>query len=168
MGPGFILPLICPLPMVVTIHDLTFELFPEVHETIKRFYFRAMIRSSQKGQAGFGDIENHDGGRTVCCPIVGKNRKRPCWRLVVWAVPKRHLQAHRSITLFLGTLEPRKNLKRLLAAWNGLGPEVRVGHDLVVVGATGWMIDELLVGAGERSDVVFAGQVTDVSNWLNG
>jgi hypothetical protein len=32
--------------MVVTIYDLTFQLFPSVHERIKRYYFPAMIRAA--------------------------------------------------------------------------------------------------------------------------
>jgi len=171
-GPGFVLPLISPLPMVVTIHDLTFELFPEVHETIKRFYFPAMIRGAVKkarrvlaiSRTTMGDLNRllpDSRGKTEVTLLAARSLGRA-------EAPPAGAPEH--YALFLGTLEPRKNLKRLLAAWNGLGPEVRGAMHLVVVGATGWMIDELFVGAGERSDVVFAGQVTDaqLAQWMKG
>ncbi|MGH2870649.1 MAG: glycosyltransferase family 4 protein, partial [Solirubrobacteraceae bacterium] len=40
--------------------------------------------------------------------------------------------------LAVGTLEPRKNLPRLVAAYAGLDPELQAAHQLVVVGASGW------------------------------
>jgi glycosyltransferase involved in cell wall biosynthesis len=40
--------------------------------------------------------------------------------------------------LAVGTLEPRKNLPRLVAAYAGLDPELQAAHRLVVVGASGW------------------------------
>ncbi len=40
--------------------------------------------------------------------------------------------------LAVGTLEPRKNLPRLVAAYSALEDELQVPHPLVVVGALGW------------------------------
>ncbi len=40
--------------------------------------------------------------------------------------------------LAVGTLEPRKNLPRLVAAYSALEEELQAGHPLVVVGALGW------------------------------
>ncbi|MCG2586394.1 glycosyltransferase family 4 protein [Massilia sp. TS11] len=46
--------------------------------------------------------------------------------------------------LFVGTLQPRKNLERLLAAWRALPPAVRAEHPLVIVGARGWRCESLV------------------------
>lgn len=46
--------------------------------------------------------------------------------------------------LAVGTLEPRKNLPRLVAGFVRLDPELRRGHPLVVVGALGWQAGETL------------------------
>ncbi|MGB9184455.1 MAG: glycosyltransferase family 1 protein [Solirubrobacteraceae bacterium] len=40
--------------------------------------------------------------------------------------------------LAVGTLEPRKNLPRLVAAYGALDPNLQAAHRLVVVGASGW------------------------------
>jgi hypothetical protein len=49
----------------------------------------------------------------------------------------------RPYVLTVGTLEPRKNLLTLMRAFDRLGSEAD-GHDLVVVGARGWLDRELL------------------------
>jgi len=46
--------------------------------------------------------------------------------------------------LAVGTLEPRKNLPRLVAAYSALDPELQRRHPLVVVGALGWETHETL------------------------
>ncbi len=46
--------------------------------------------------------------------------------------------------LAVGTLEPRKNLPRLVAAYRDLGTELQAEHPLVVVGPPGWEMGETL------------------------
>jgi glycosyltransferase involved in cell wall biosynthesis len=46
--------------------------------------------------------------------------------------------------LFVGTLQPRKNLERLLDAWLGLPPALRAERALVIVGSAGWRCESLL------------------------
>lgn len=68
--------------------------------------------------------------------------------------------------LAVGTLEPRKNLPRLVAAYAALDPEAQAAHPLVVVGARGWStgptmaalqsLGERCVTLGHVSDAVLA------------
>jgi alpha-1,3-rhamnosyl/mannosyltransferase len=46
--------------------------------------------------------------------------------------------------LFVGTLQPRKNVGRLLEAWLALPQNVRAERQLVIVGSAGWRCEELL------------------------
>ncbi len=64
--------------------------------------------------------------------------------------------------LAVGTLEPRKNLPRLVAAYGSLPPELQGRHPLVVVGAAGWETGETLSALrslGERCTML--GHVSD-------
>lgn len=56
--------------------------------------------------------------------------------------------------LALGTLEPRKNLPRLIEAFAGLAPELRAGHELVLVGGGGWATGEIDTAIARHRDVV--------------
>ena len=46
--------------------------------------------------------------------------------------------------LTVGTLQPRKNIERLLQAYLALPPVVRAARQLVIVGAPGWRSEELV------------------------
>jgi glycosyltransferase involved in cell wall biosynthesis len=66
--------------------------------------------------------------------------------------------------LAVGTLEPRKNLPRLVAAYSSLDEAEQARHRLVVVGATGWQTGETLDALrslGERCEML--GYVSDAA-----
>jgi alpha-1,3-rhamnosyl/mannosyltransferase len=64
--------------------------------------------------------------------------------------------------LAAGTLEPRKNLPRLIGAFAGLEPEVRRNVSLVLVGARGWETDATFAAVAQHRDLVRTlGFVTD-------
>lgn len=62
--------------------------------------------------------------------------------------------------LFIGTLQPRKNLKGLLQAFRSLPEGIRKKHKLVVVGRDGWGNEELL-------PELFALEAQGEARWLN-
>lgn len=59
--------------------------------------------------------------------------------------------------LAVGTLQPRKNLARVLAAHRALPPRVRRERPLVIVGRMGWGMDEVLpaIRAGQAAEEVY-------------
>jgi glycosyltransferase involved in cell wall biosynthesis len=66
--------------------------------------------------------------------------------------------------LAVGTLEPRKNLPRLVAAYAEMPPELQAAHPLVVVGAMGWETNgtlQALRSLGERCTML--GYVSDAA-----
>ncbi|MFN2185417.1 MAG: glycosyltransferase family 4 protein, partial [Anaerolineae bacterium] len=70
----------------------------------------------------------------------------------------------RPYVLFVGTLEPRKNLRRLLRAYALLDEALRTRHQLVIAGGRGWGgvdIHALIREAGLDGQVVATGYVED-------
>jgi glycosyltransferase involved in cell wall biosynthesis len=65
--------------------------------------------------------------------------------------------------LFVGTLEPRKNLERLIRAFLALDKKLRQNIDLVIVGAEGWGGGNFFktLKSYESDSVKFLGQVDD-------
>lgn len=76
------------------------------------------------------------------------------------AAPAQREGLDRPYVLAVGTLEPRKNLERLLDAWLLLDPEVRDAHVLALVGPRGWD-DESIVRKAERAGALLLGRVSD-------
>lgn len=162
-GPTFVLPLIMSCPSVVSIHDLTFEMFPELHEPIKRYYFPWMIRRAVN--------------RAKAILTISQSTANDLERLIKQSCGKTHVTLlaatrHESenhdarlieqpYVLFIGTVEPRKNLLRLLQAWKSLSDIEKSGRLLVVIGAIGWMVDEVRDIAQDDPTVKFVGHVSD-------
>jgi glycosyltransferase involved in cell wall biosynthesis len=165
-GAGFILPLLSSRPMVVTIYDLTFQLFPSVHERIKRYYFPAMIRAAvRKAQqviaisaATRDDLQRllpQSRGKTTVTLLAPRE-------FVTQALTDGSVACGaENYVLFVGTVEPRKNLERLISAWQGLEPTCRGGARLMIVGAKGWLVEGIREGASTEDAVEFKGIVTD-------
>jgi len=66
--------------------------------------------------------------------------------------------------LFVGTLEPRKNLRRLLGAWAGLPAALRQSHQLVIAGGKGWGgvdVPQLVQALGLGDTALVLGYVSD-------
>lgn len=191
-GPGFVLPLLSRRPMVVTVHDLTFQLFPEVHERIKRFYFPAMIKGAVRKARTVIVISRSTGAdlrrlipgsqeKIVVIPLAARDFGQFASRLISVSQPASSPSvagamnsgnflgcdvtglehADPDYVLFVGTLEPRKNLNRLLSAWLTLPEAVRGDTTLRVVGATGWMVHELDRRFQEAPSIEFLGRLND-------
>lgn len=145
-GAGFVLPLLARRPMVVTVHDLTFQLFPDMHERVKRYYFPPMIKAAVKKAEhvlAVSETTRDDLHRM----LPASRAKTDVTPLAARTPRKRHsaiegTSGRDTYLLFVGTLEPRKNLKRLIAAWRSIDTKDRGGVRLVIVGANGWLLDD--------------------------
>jgi glycosyltransferase involved in cell wall biosynthesis len=67
--------------------------------------------------------------------------------------------------LYVGTIEPRKNLTGLIEAYAGLPEDLRKQHSLVLAGGKGWKDEETLLAAADAQsqglDVILTGYVSD-------
>ena len=155
----YVAPLRLSVPSVVTVHDLAFWRFPETVEQPRRAYYRwlvprslrsaaAIVTNSQSTAADVADRFPELTDRIQVTPFG-----TPSWvqRQAVLAdgAPGSESGAgdvpQRPYLLFVGTLEPRKNLERLLAAYPRYRSEARArgiaDRDiprLLLVGGRGW------------------------------
>ncbi len=70
-------------------------------------------------------------------------------------------QRERPYVLYVGTIEPRKNLDTLLDAWRIVRPELRHEYDLVIAGMAGWSTQATL--ARVRSEATYLGYVPEAN-----
>lgn len=74
------------------------------------------------------------------------------------------LNRHKYI-LYLGTIEPRKNLKNLIIAYSLLPEKIRSTHPLVLAGGKGWKDEEIRQAISEYQskgyNIITTGYITD-------
>jgi glycosyltransferase involved in cell wall biosynthesis len=163
--PAHVLPIIHPRRSVVTVHDLGYLYFPEAHPPRQRWYLDRSTRWHAHTAAHLladsaatkRDLINRyhaDPDRiTVAYPGLDPAIKRiddPSEIARVKA--KYHIDG--DYLLYLGTLQPRKNLSRLIEAFSQLP---NANSQLLLAGKPGWYSDQLLQQANDR--VHFSGYV---------
>ena len=75
---------------------------------------------------------------------------------------RRRLELPSSFVLSVGTLEPRKNLARLVEAYTRLPAGLRASHPLLMAGPPGWQVKDLIADlAASPDDVRVLGFVSD-------
>jgi glycosyltransferase involved in cell wall biosynthesis len=147
-------PVRLPCKSVVTFHDMTFFLYPELHTWARRQYFPRMMKYS----AGKADelitvsdstrddlirilqidphkvTTTHLGVNPGFKPTVDEDKKKKIAEK--YNLPEKFI-------LYVGLVEPRKNLPVLIDAYKQL-IENDLDYELVLVGRYGWMYEEVL------------------------
>lgn len=158
---------------VMTLYDLSFALFPETHLRVLRWSSNALVprflracdriiaisESTKRDAVRLYGIQED---KIVVTHLAAEDRFRPAAPDRVAEVRNRFGLPPRFL-LYVGTIEPRKNLDVLLAALSGLKGQ---GRDvpLVVAGRLGWLYDGFLAkirSLGLESLVLLPGFVPD-------
>lgn len=148
----FVAPRFLPCPSVVTVHDLAWQLFPETVEEPRRTYYRVLVPSSlnradaivTNSQATAQDVRHlYPQVKDIHVTAFGT----PTWaQNSPWnnqdSPPDNNSCTNpfldRPFFLFVGTLEPRKNLDRLVQAYASLLEMPGPWPGLLLVGGKGW------------------------------
>jgi glycosyltransferase involved in cell wall biosynthesis len=178
-GLAFVTPLISPCPTVVTIFDLSFIRFPDAFRRANRAYLRLFTSLSARRAWRVIAISEHTRRDVVQLLDVPAERVevvycgvgqafKPCPTADVQALRRRRNLPERFI-LFVGTLEPRKNVRRLIEAY----AQIRdLGVGLVIAGGKGWLYEDIFASVermGLSNEVFFAGYVPteELPLWYN-
>ncbi len=171
-GLAFAAPLAAACPTVITVHDVSFLRFPEAFRPLNRLYLSFATRISTRrarrviavSESTRQDVIRFFGvppERVVVIPngVTGdfhphdlESRMAFC---AARGLPERYL-------LYVGTIEPRKNLVRLLEAYALWRSESGEMVKLVIAGGKGWYYDQVFKRAEELDlgdDVIFPGFV---------
>jgi len=168
-----VVPLACPVPSVVTIHDLAFIRFPQTFRAYNRTYLDFATRLTARRAARVLAVSEHTkrevvgllgvpAERVVVTPNAARSHFVPPASGAVERLRTRHGLPER-FALYVGTLEPRKNLPTLLQAY----VEVARRHPdapLLIGGGKGWLyqpIFEQLERLGLRERVRFVGYIDE-------
>ncbi len=170
--PANVGPLRGTLPFVLTVHDLSFLRHPEWYSRSRAAYYRyAVLRSARRALRVWTVSEHarHDlieiGGLSPNRIDVTPNGVRSVFRPADYAAqgdPLEALDIPDQYFVFVGTLEPRKNLARLVRAWDRTAGEHP--FDLVIIGREGWKTDAFraaLVSSKHRNRIHLLGHLPE-------
>jgi glycosyltransferase involved in cell wall biosynthesis len=138
--------------LTATLHDLTCWLMPELHTSAnvaseKRFADNIWKRAD-------GLIAVSENTRNDAVRLLGLDPQRI--QVIYHGIDDRYFEADTSeveracrqyrlaqpYVLFVGTIEPRKNLCTLLDAYETLTPELRREFQLIIAGPAGWSAED--------------------------
>jgi len=173
-GTNFDIPLWKRCPAILTIHDLSDFLYPETHEA--RGVWRARRRLPFMARTATQIVTHSESVRREVIEHLQVSREKviaipAAARSVFRPLPpdqtietRKRLGVEDEFLLFVGTIEPRKNLIVLLNAYRELLSATELHPQLVIAGKKGWLTDSLFsslreLGIEER--VLFTGYLSD-------
>ena len=162
-----------PLPSVLTIHDLSHVHYPEFHPADRvKFLNKHLAKTIQRAtviavvsEATRQDVLVNLGKQmplppiTVVYPAAGVDFQTQDAAQAEQVKARYDLPAQ--FVLSVGTLEPRKNVPRLLEAYASLPETVLAECPLLLVGSQGWLTQELAQKLGTLQYVRWLGYVPD-------
>jgi glycosyltransferase involved in cell wall biosynthesis len=163
---AFVTPVLNLVPGVVTVYDLSFVHYPALLPAARRLYLRVLTRRSCQRARRVIAISHstaRDLSATFGIPPESIDVALPGVGSQFAPLPDADVAAFRArkglpdrFLLFLGTLEPRKNLPVLLRAYAQLPARDRAAVHLVLAGGRGWMSDDVFgtIEALDLSDSV--------------
>jgi glycosyltransferase involved in cell wall biosynthesis len=159
---------------VVTVHDLGYLYYPQAHTRFQNAYLRWSTRYNARAaacvladsQATRDDLVRHYRVPPDKIAVVYPGRDEslaPVTDLAALAAVRARYSLGDRYLLYVGTLQPRKNLVRLVQAFAMLqAPDLQ----LVITGKKGWLADEILaeverLGLAAQGRAVLTGYVAD-------
>jgi glycosyltransferase involved in cell wall biosynthesis len=161
------------VPTVLTVHDLIFRRLPGHHKPLNRWYLNLTVPLYCRRANHVIAVSEYtrrdlisayglppEKITVVCEAAAPRFRLQPPEAIAAvrarYGLPNRYL-------LFVGTIEPRKNLTRLLAAFETIYRE-DLSDGLVIVGKRGWLYGDFFARLEQspvKHAVLFPGYVMD-------
>ena len=172
----FLPPPILP-PTVVTLHDAGYRYFPRSHTALQRLYLELSTRWSAAAAQRIIAVSRHTAADLQRFYGVPEAKIRVVHEAPIPRPPVQHAPEpsrdaptapvyQRPFALYVGTIQPRKNLLRLIDAFARLIQQRQIGWDLVLAGRRGWLSQEYERHAAARGlsgRVHFPGYLPDAA-----
>jgi glycosyltransferase involved in cell wall biosynthesis len=149
-APHYSMPLRPGLPIVVTIHDLTFFTDPDAHNPVTATFYKSAIRTSARratrlivpSKATRDELVRALGADPTRIDVAYHGVDHSLFHQPD-AAQVRQVSARLGLhgkpyVAYLGTLEPRKNIPALIAGWAAAVADLAEPPALVLAGGSGW------------------------------
>ncbi len=172
-APDVVFPPVHGMPVVATVHDLSYVVYPRYHTRLNGAYLRVMTPLIARrahaiiavSEATGQDLVERVGVPARCIHVVCSGisplfTRRPSDEQI--AASRRKYGLEEGFILSVGTLEPRKNLGAVLQAYRLLHERLGDTPALALVGGAGWGLSEQqLLGPAQALRVRRLGYVPD-------
>lgn len=164
----YLLPLHLRCRTVLTVYDILYERFPEYFTKADNYRHKFGVPWSCRRADHI--ITVSESSKRDLVEIYGLNPERisvtylgpdSCYRPLEAAEAKVHLKEkygfEGEFLLYVGAIQPRKNVPRLLSAFAKVKCEHRLSHKLVIVGPKAWLAEETFRSLGNnpaKKDVI--------------
>lgn len=153
-SPDFIPPAGGAKARLITIHDLTFIHYPQFLTPDSRRYYTDQIRwaissadhisaDSETTRSDLINLLSADPEKITTVYLAANPVYAAKFSEAAIQETLAHYHLPRGFILWVGTLEPRKNVPTLLSAYKHLVIERKIDVPLVLVGGRGWIYDEI-------------------------
>lgn len=172
----YFVPPFAPCPVVLTVHDISFAVHPEFFTARDRFFLGTLVPWSLKRAARVITDAEHTKDDLVrvykvppekidLIPLAAEPRFRTLDRAAcIQTVADRHDLGETPYILYVGTLQPRKNVKMLIDAYTIMRRKTGMTHKLLMVGKPKYRyapVFDAIETSGYAGDILFTGFVTD-------
>lgn len=168
-------------PFVITFHDLSYELFPNFFNFYRRLW-HFLINPGKKAREATKIISV---SRSTACDLASlyKIQRKKIYPIPLglssvflkeipptqllsedFSICKRYGLPEKPFILFLGTIEPRKNLPSFIKAFNQYKEKTGSSISLIIAGSAGWSYQEVFTEARKspyKNDIYFPGSIAD-------
>lgn len=153
--------------VITAVHDMTWLRFPETmdrrnYKRLQDGLLRSVSRSdriltlsrfSKEEIVSLLGVPDEKISIVPCAPSLSK-------AVVDFSLCAERFHITRPYLLYVGTIEPRKNLVRLLKAYSLLKREQGIAHQMVLAGGRGWEAEEIYREAERTDGVILTGYLT--------
>lgn len=167
------IPLVHICRTVVTIYDLAFELFPQYFPIKSLLFYKCIVPTAARkadkiitlSYSTKNDLVNFykippSKIEVIYCSV--DHFFKPINESVTLQKVLKKYNITQQYILFVGALQPRKNIQKLIEAYVMLKENQKISHKLVIVGGTGWYYSEIFKLKEKfklKDEVVFTGYV---------
>lgn len=149
------LPFFHPRNSVITVHDIAYEFFPEAFSPFMLFYLklttrfgvrfaRKILAVSESTKNDIVKVYGIDRDKIEVTHLGVDARFQPLPYDSVQQVLDKFGLSYKKYILFTGTLQPRKNISKLVDAYIRLKNEYHIEEKLVIAGGKGWLWEPIL------------------------
>ncbi len=174
-SPNYSTPPVIGARSLVTVHDLSFMVFPQyAYPSLQKYLESAVPKSIKRASHVLADSESTkqdlvnllnvpDDKISVVYSGVDANFQPQAKETIEETLEALHIQGFPYI-LSVGTLEPRKNFDGLIRAFNIAKMEFDIPHHLVIAGGEGWLYESIIkeyIKSPYKDEIHFLGFVPD-------